>query len=199
MRDRARLQVLLRQGQPDLAPELSRPRPGGRIADPGARASRGLRSRHHRRARGHPRRRGGVGRRRAPDPGVSLSSDQLHPVRRPLRQARQHQEGSVPCTVGHGPRGGQGTRDRQPRHHALRARRLVRIQLPRVGHARARNHAGDRMPGGVRRDALGADARWSGPTFRGSARARAGARARRGRGGGSPASSWRPIRIPTKP
>ena len=51
---------------------------------------------------------------RAPDPGVPLPPDELHPGRGPLRQAGEHQEGPVPRPLGHGQRGGQGESGRQP-------------------------------------------------------------------------------------
>jgi 2-dehydro-3-deoxyphosphooctonate aldolase (KDO 8-P synthase) len=78
----------------------------------------------------------------------------------------------------------RGTRSRPERRqlHGLRTRRLVRLQQPGVGHAFARHHARIELPGGVRRDPLGAAAGRAGHVVGRPARTRAGAGARRGGG-----------------
>jgi 2-dehydro-3-deoxyphosphooctonate aldolase (KDO 8-P synthase) len=50
--------------------------------------------------------------------------------------------------------GARGERHRQ--HHGVRARGVLRLQQPGLRHALARDHARHRLPGGLRRDALGA-------------------------------------------
>jgi 2-dehydro-3-deoxyphosphooctonate aldolase (KDO 8-P synthase) len=78
-------------------------------------------------------------------------------------QAGEHQEGPVPApwdmkNVVDKAR----ERKRQRADHGLRARRELRLQQPRLRHALARDHARHRLPGRVRRDALGAAARRAG-------------------------------------
>ena len=96
------------------------------------------------------------------------------------------------------PRGREGARDRQPRPAGHRARLRLRLQQPRVRHARA---------AGARRDAAARSCSTP-PTAcscrAGRARAsggdralRAAARARRGGGGRRRASSWRCTRTPS--
>jgi hypothetical protein len=49
-----------------------------------------------------------------------------------------------------------GERHRQ--HHGVRARGVLRLSQPGLGHALAGDHAGDGLPGGIRRHAFGAAA-----------------------------------------
>ena len=73
------------------------------------------------------------------------------------RQAGQHQEGPVPRARRHEERGRQGARSqRAGQHHGVRARRIVRLQQSGLRHALAGDHARNRLPGGVRRHAFGA-------------------------------------------
>ena len=87
-------------------------------------------------------------------------------------------KGQFPGPRRHGQRRRQGARRRQRHDHGVRARRLVRLQQPRLGHALAGDHARHGMPRRVRRDALGAAARGPGRLVGRAARVRAGARAR---------------------
>ena len=59
------------------------------------------------------------------------------------RPGRQRQEGPVPGALGHGERRRQGHRRRQPQRDADRARRLLRLQHPRLRHARPADHGRD--------------------------------------------------------
>ncbi len=72
----------------------------------------------------------------------------------------EHQEGPVPRTGRHEERRrqGQGGEWRRRHHHGVRARRVLRLQQPRLRHAFAGDHARHRLSGGVRCHALGAAA-----------------------------------------
>ena len=157
-----------------------RGRPQGLVA--GARTDR--RAGAHRRARRYAARRGRRGGRCAADAGLPLPADQFHRRRLLAGQAGEHQEGPVPVALGNAERGRQGALHRQYANHGVRARILLRLQQSGVGHALPRRHARHRMPGGIRRHALGAAARRQGRLLRRAAGIRAGAGARRGRRGG---------------
>ena len=94
-------------------------------------------SRAHRRARERAVRARGGSRRRAADPRVPVPADRSPRRRRAHRQGRQRQEGPVPRPLGHGERRRQDHRRRQCECAGHRARRLVRLQHPRLRHARA--------------------------------------------------------------
>ena len=126
-------------------------------------------------------RRGGG--RRAADPGVPVPADRSAGRRRQDRPRRQRQEGPVPRALGHGERGAEAHRRRQPQRAGHRARRLVRLQHAGLRHARAADHgARDRRAGDLRRHPFGAAAGRAGHVVGRRARIRAGAGARRGRG-----------------
>src|SRR4029077_9141780 len=69
----------------------------------------------------------------------------------------------------------------------MRARLFLRLQQSRLRHALALDHARHRLPGSLRRHALGAASRWPGERFGWTARVHSGAGAGRGRrrGGGN--------------
>ena len=139
-------------------------------------------------------RRGG---RRAADAGVPVPPDRLHPA--PSRAAGKPvniKKGQflAPEDMKHVVDKAQGG-ERRRQHHGLRARRVVRLQQPRLRHALARDHARDRLPGRVRRHALGAAAGRPGHVVAAASASSCRCwRARRSRPA-SPASSWK--RIPT--
>ena len=117
-------------------------------------------ARPHRRARERPMRARRRGRRRPADPGLPVPPDR--PPRRggQDRPGRQRQEGPVPGALGHGERRRQGHGRRQPERDGHRARRVLRLQHPRVGHALPADHGrDDRRAGDLRRHPFGAAAR----------------------------------------
>ena len=155
------LQVQLRQGQPHSGKSYPRARHGGGPARPRKGAARSWACRCSPMFTTiHADRRGRRGRGRAPDAGLpGRQTDFIHAVA-PVGQAGEHQEGRsswrlrdmknvVDKARGAAKRPASG-RD----NHGLRARRLVRLQQSRQRHALARDHARDRLPGGVRRDPL---------------------------------------------
>ena len=85
---------------------------------------------------GADRRRGRRGR-RAPDAGVSLPADRLHPRGCRSGQAGEPEEGAVPVTLGDASRGGEGAHHGQSRSAGDGARLRVRLQQPGIRHARA--------------------------------------------------------------
>ena len=136
----------------------------------------------HRRARERPMRARRRGRRHPADPGLPLPPDRPSGRRRQDRPGRQREEGPVPGALGHGERRRQGHGRRQPERDADRARRVLRLQHPRVRHARPADHGRDGRAGDLRRH-----------PFRAAAR-RARARPPAGSGNScrcSPAPRWR--------
>ncbi len=182
--DKLHLQIFLRQGQSQFRQIVSRLRPGCRTEDTRRSEAADRRAGVDRCAQ-HRRDRAGRGSGRcAANPGVPVPPDRFHPCRGAQRQAGEYQEGPVPFAVGYEERGGQGARgQRRGQHHGVRARRVVRLQQPGVGHALAGGDAQHRLPGGVRCDAFGAVAGRAGHGQRRAARVRAGAGAGGGGGG----------------
>src|SRR6478752_2859683 len=126
-------------------------------------------------------RRGRAGGRRVADSGLPVPSDRSAAGSRGDRQGGQRQEGPVPRAVGDDERRQHDHRRRQSNRAGDRARRLARLQLAGVGHARAADHgADDGGPGYFRRHPFGAAAGREGHLIRRPARIRA----RAGAGGG---------------
>ena len=64
------------------------------------------------------------------------------------------EEGPVSRALGHAPRGGEDHRRRQWSGAGVRAGRKLRLQHADLGHAEPAAAGGDRLPGGVRRNAF---------------------------------------------
>ncbi len=131
--------------------------------------------------------RGRGGRRRAADPGVPVAPDRPARGRGAHRQGGQRQEGPVPGARRHAARRRQGHGSGQHVGARHRARRQLRLQQPRRGHARVPDAARARLSGGVRRDAQPAAAGRRRRRDRGTGRVHRAAglgrrRGRRGRG-----------------
>ncbi len=104
----AGLQVLLRQGQPELDQELPRSGPERRVAHPGRGQARDRAADAHRRARALAVRACCRGLRRAADPGLPLPPDRPGRRRGAHRPGGQRQEGPVPRSRRHAAGGRQG-------------------------------------------------------------------------------------------
>ena len=156
---RADLQVVVRQGEPQLDRELPRPRARRRAARPRRRARRDRAAGAHRRARAGAVRAGGRGVRGAPDPGAPLPADRPPGRRRPHRARGGDQEGAVHGARRHAARGGEGALDRQRARGGDRARHHLRLSQPGGRHAVVRLDAEGRHPGLLRRHALDAASR----------------------------------------
>ena len=195
------LQVVVRQGQPQLATR--------RFADPAWRRACAVLAEVQaadRRAGADRRAHGRRGRRRRP-PWSTCCRRRHSCAGRPISSRRSPRAGK-PVNIKKGqflaPEDMQqvvakaqgGERHRQ--HPGLRARRVVRLSQPRLRHALAGDHARHRLPGRVRRDAFGAACR-AGRARRAAASANSFRcwRARRWPRAW-PACSWRRIRDPEK-
>ena len=103
-----RVQVELRQGEPQLRRGLSRRGHEGRAFH----SCRSAREPEHSRAHRHSYCRAGRARGRSgglsADAGLPLPSDRSHSCGRFHHEAGQHQEGAVPCAVGNGKRAQEG-------------------------------------------------------------------------------------------
>ena len=77
---------------------------------------------------------------RAADPGLPVPADRPADRRGQDRPRRQREEGPVPRALGHGERGRQDHRQRQPQRARDRARRVLRLQHAGLRHARAADH-----------------------------------------------------------
>src|SRR5438046_1389151 len=176
-----RLQVVLRQGQPLVRPRLPRPRP--RRGAPNSQKSARLAARAG--AVRHPPglggRSGGRGARRAADSRVPVPPDRSDPGRCGHRQARQRQEGPVRRPARHEECRRQDPLEGQRVDIVDRAGDVVRLSQPRGRYARPRRHARARLPGRLRRHALGAAAGRGGRPLGRRAQVRPGPGACRGR------------------
>ena len=148
----ARLQIVVRQGEPHLARRVPRRRDGRGAPHPRRhpwcdRATRA--DRRARRLADRGRRRGS---RRAADAGVPLPADGLHSRRRIGGEAGQLEEGPVPVALRDAACRREGSLDRQRGPARDRARLRVRLQQPRLRYALAAAARRDRLPGRLRRD-----------------------------------------------
>ncbi len=121
-------------------------------------------------------------RRCSADPGLPLPPDRSPHRRGADRQGGQREEGPVPRALGHDACRCQGGRRRQPASARHRARRVLRLQHARLGHARAADPRRDRSAGDLRRHPFRAAAWRAGGAERRRAALRAGAGPRRRRG-----------------
>ena len=135
------------------------PGPGGRAADPGAHPRRGLRPRPHRRARGHPRstrwRRSWTCSR--PPAFLCRQTNYIQAVARCGKPVNiKKGQFLAPWDMANVVDKAKATGN--PDVMVCERGGVVRIQLPRLGHALAGGDAAHRLPGGVRRHPFGADA-----------------------------------------
>ena len=164
------LQVLLRQGQPQLGQVLPRPRAWTQGLEILARGEDG-----DRRAGAHRRARRSTRSRRRPRWSTCCRRRPFFAAR-PISSTPWPRPGK-PVNIKKGqflaPGDMKNVVDKareasgSGQHPGLRARRFVRLQQPGFRHALARDHARDRLPGGVRRHAFGAAARRAGDVIGG--------------------------------
>src|SRR5947209_5058961 len=124
---------------------------------------------------------GGRGARRAADSRVPVPPDRSDPGRGGHRQARQRQEGPVRRPARHEECRRQDPLEGQRVDIVDRAGDVVRLSQPRGRYARPRRHARARLPGRLRRHALGAAAGRGGRPLGRRAQVRPGPGACRGR------------------
>ena len=136
-------------------------------------------------------------------PGLPRPPDRFHPCRRSagkpvnIKKAQFMAPHDMMNVVDKARNAAQAAGVNEDDDHGLRARRLVRLQQPRLRHAQPGDHARDRLPGGVRRDPFACSCR----AGRGPARAASASMCRCWPAPRSPrasaACSWKPI--PTRP
>lgn len=170
----------VRQGQPQLGQiaarsrDRCRPAPARRSAPPGRRAH------SHRRVprmRSPRSRQSPTCRRRLSSAARPISSTPLAACGKPVNIKKGR-----PLAGRHEAGGRQGARSQRRRRqpHGLRTRRVLRLQQPRLRHARPGHHARDGLSGGLRCDPLGAVAGRAGDVLGRTARVCSGAGAGRG-------------------
>lgn len=120
-RDPARVQVQLRQGEPDVRQVVPRSRGGRGVEDSARREDDVRRADCHRRARRVPGGAGGHGRGRDSDPGVSVQTDGFVDRGREDGADRERQEGPVLRGVGDAQLGGKDPSRRERTRDGVRA------------------------------------------------------------------------------
>ncbi len=165
--DRARLQDLVRQGQPDQRLGRARDGAGAGAADFRRDQIFAWAAGPDRCARGRAVRSRGAGGRCAADSGVPVPADRLAAGGGCHRQGRQRQERPVPGALGYGQCRHQADQRRQQQRDGHRARRLVWLQHAGLGYACAADPgAHHRRTGDLRRHPFGAAAGRQGRVIR---------------------------------